>query len=76
MLNIGLELGVISPQLFAMMVIMALTTTIATTPILRALTESSFAEHLRTSSPLDRADCSGFNAAKRRRDRAKLARRG
>jgi Kef-type K+ transport system membrane component KefB len=36
-LNIGLELGVISPQLFAMMVIMALTTTIATTPILHAL---------------------------------------
>jgi Kef-type K+ transport system membrane component KefB len=36
-LNIGLELGVISPQLFAMMVIMALVTTIATTPILHAL---------------------------------------
>jgi Kef-type K+ transport system membrane component KefB len=34
-LNIGLELGVISPKLFAMMVIMALVTTIATTPILR-----------------------------------------
>ena len=36
-LNIGLELGVISPQLFAMMVIMALVTTIATTPILHLL---------------------------------------
>ena len=36
-LNIGLELGVISPKLFAMMVIMALVTTIATTPILHAL---------------------------------------
>ncbi|MEX0612179.1 MAG: cation:proton antiporter [Pirellulales bacterium] len=36
-LNIGLELGVISPKLFAMMVIMALVTTIATTPILQAL---------------------------------------
>jgi K+:H+ antiporter len=36
-LNIGLELGVISPQLFAMMVIMALVTTIATTPVLHAL---------------------------------------
>ena len=36
-LNIGLELGVISPTLFAMMVIMALVTTIATTPILHAL---------------------------------------
>jgi hypothetical protein len=31
-LNIGLELKVISPQLFAMMVLMALVTTIATTP--------------------------------------------
>jgi Kef-type K+ transport system membrane component KefB len=37
-LNIGLELGVISPKLFAMMVIMALATTMATTPILHALT--------------------------------------
>ena len=37
-LNIGLELGVISPKLFAMMVIMALVTTIATTPILQLLT--------------------------------------
>jgi Kef-type K+ transport system membrane component KefB len=37
-LNIGLELGVISPKLFAMMVIMALVTTIATTPILHVLT--------------------------------------
>jgi Kef-type K+ transport system membrane component KefB len=38
-LNIGLELGVISPKLFAMMVIMALVTTIATTPILHAITK-------------------------------------
>ena len=36
-LNIGLDLGVISPKLFAMMVLMALATTIATTPILRRL---------------------------------------
>ncbi len=36
-LNIGLDLGVISPTLFAMMVLMALVTTIATTPILRML---------------------------------------
>jgi len=36
-LNIGLELGVISPKLFAMMVIMALVTTIATTPVLHLL---------------------------------------
>jgi Kef-type K+ transport system membrane component KefB len=33
-LNIGLDLGVISPALFTMMVIMALVTTIATTPLL------------------------------------------
>ena len=36
-LNIGLDLGVISPQLFTMMVLMALVTTIATTPILQWL---------------------------------------
>jgi Kef-type K+ transport system membrane component KefB len=36
-LNIGLELNVISPTLFAMMVIMALATTMATTPILQRL---------------------------------------
>jgi Kef-type K+ transport system membrane component KefB len=33
-LNIGLDLGMISPRLFAMMVIMALVTTIGTTPVL------------------------------------------
>jgi Kef-type K+ transport system membrane component KefB len=36
-LNIGLDLGVISPTLFTMMVIMALVTTIATTPLLDLL---------------------------------------
>ena len=36
-LNIGLDLGVITPTLFAMMVIMALVTTFATTPVLRYL---------------------------------------
>lgn len=36
-LNIGLDLGVISPTLFAMMVIMALVTTMATAPVLRWL---------------------------------------
>lgn len=34
-LNIGLDLGVISPTLFAMMVIMALVTTLATAPLLK-----------------------------------------
>jgi Kef-type K+ transport system membrane component KefB len=33
-LNIGLDLGVISPTLFTMMVLMALATTMATTPVL------------------------------------------
>jgi Kef-type K+ transport system membrane component KefB len=37
-LNIGLDLKVISPTLFAMLVIMAVATTFATTPILDALT--------------------------------------
>ncbi len=36
-LNVGLDLGVISPTLFAMMVIMALAATLATTPILHVL---------------------------------------
>jgi Kef-type K+ transport system membrane component KefB len=36
-LNIGLDLGVISPTLFAMMVVMALATTLATTPALQLL---------------------------------------
>ncbi len=34
-LNIGLDLKIISPQVFAMMVLMALTTTFATPPLLR-----------------------------------------
>jgi Kef-type K+ transport system membrane component KefB len=37
-LNIGLDLKVISPTLFAMMVLMALVTTLATTPLLQLLT--------------------------------------
>ncbi|MSR53460.1 MAG: cation:proton antiporter [Gemmataceae bacterium] len=36
-LNIGLDLGVISPTLFAMMVVMALVTTMMTAPLLRVL---------------------------------------
>ena len=36
-LTIGLDLGVISPTLFAMMVLMALATTMATSPVLRWL---------------------------------------
>jgi Kef-type K+ transport system membrane component KefB len=36
-LNVGLDLGVITPTLFAMMVLMALVTTMATTPVLHLL---------------------------------------
>ena len=43
-LNIGLEMNVISPTLFAMLVIMALVTTFATTPILHLLTRGQARE--------------------------------
>jgi Kef-type K+ transport system membrane component KefB len=36
-LNIGLDLRVISPTLFAMMVLMALVTTMLTSPVVRSL---------------------------------------
>lgn len=38
-LNLGLDLGIISPPLFAMLVVMALVTTFATTPVLAWLGE-------------------------------------
>ena len=40
-LNIGLDLRVISPTLFAMLVIMALVTTVATTPVLQLLSRAA-----------------------------------
>jgi hypothetical protein len=36
-LNLGLDLGILSPTLFAMCIIMALVTTVATAPILHYL---------------------------------------
>jgi Kef-type K+ transport system membrane component KefB len=36
-LNVGLDLGVISPRLFAMLVLMAIVTTMLTSPVLKAL---------------------------------------
>jgi Kef-type K+ transport system membrane component KefB len=39
-LNVGLDLGVLSPTLFATLVIMAIVTTAATTPVLQTLTRS------------------------------------
>jgi len=47
-LNIGLDVGVIEPRLFTMMVIMALVTTMATSPILdRVLEGAEIAEATR-----------------------------
>jgi Kef-type K+ transport system membrane component KefB len=43
-LNVGLDLGVISPALFTMMVLMALVTTMATTPLLQALNSRQLSE--------------------------------
>jgi Kef-type K+ transport system membrane component KefB len=43
-LNIGLDLKVISPTLFAMMVLMALATTLATAPVLQVLMPSTVTE--------------------------------
>jgi Kef-type K+ transport system membrane component KefB len=40
-LNIGLDLKIISPTVFAMLVIMAVVTTVATTPILQLLDRDS-----------------------------------
>lgn len=48
-LNIGLDLRVISPTLFAMMVMMALVTTIATSPILQLLKPVTEEEEKNTS---------------------------
>jgi Kef-type K+ transport system membrane component KefB len=39
-LNLGLDLGVLSHVLFTMFVLMAVTTTLATTPILHAIPKS------------------------------------
>jgi Kef-type K+ transport system membrane component KefB len=54
-LNIGLELRVISPALFAMLVVMAIVTTFATTPILHALTRTPRAAVPAAPQPVDDA---------------------
>lgn len=41
-LNVGLDLGVISPKIFTMMVLMALVTTVMTTPLLELVAPRSF----------------------------------
>jgi Kef-type K+ transport system membrane component KefB len=43
-LNIGLDLGVISPTLFAMLVVMAVVTTLATSPLLDLFTRGRWGE--------------------------------
>jgi Kef-type K+ transport system membrane component KefB len=45
-LNVGLDLGVITPTLFAMIVIMALVTTLATTPLLAMVNSKAAGEPL------------------------------
>jgi Kef-type K+ transport system membrane component KefB len=45
-LNIGLDLGVITPTLFAMMVVMALVTTFATAPLVAWLAADPAAAHI------------------------------
>lgn len=49
-LNIGLDIGVISPALFSMMVLMALITTFMTTPLLHWIRPSTAAQATATSS--------------------------
>ncbi len=50
-LNVGRDLNVISPRLFTMMVLMALVTTVATTPILDALGDTRSGLQSRPPSP-------------------------
>jgi Kef-type K+ transport system membrane component KefB/nucleotide-binding universal stress UspA family protein len=50
-INIGLDLGVISPTLFTMLVVMALATTFATTPLLARLYPAGLARELLEPEP-------------------------
>jgi len=51
-LNVGLDLGVISPTLFGMLVLMAVVTTLATTPILHAVTPTRDFEIVDAGPPM------------------------
>jgi len=55
-LNIGLEIGVVSPALFAMMVLMALTTTFMTTPLLDRVYPETFRERARQMTAVPSPD--------------------
>jgi Kef-type K+ transport system membrane component KefB len=57
-LNIGLDFGVISPTVFAMLVLMALVTTFATTPVLD-LISSELTEDRSAEAKTPRAEVSG-----------------
>jgi Kef-type K+ transport system membrane component KefB len=48
-LNVGLDLGVITPTLFAMLVLMAVVTTLATTPLLRSFVGTQVFEQRRAA---------------------------
>jgi Kef-type K+ transport system membrane component KefB len=61
-LNIGLDLGVISPTLFAILVVMALVTTAATAPIVQWLIPAATAEDGRSSDESYSNGCSVTNA--------------
>ena len=56
-LNIGLDIGVISPALFSMMVLMALVTTFMTTPLLRLICAKELEESGELRLPLRTAAC-------------------
>jgi Kef-type K+ transport system membrane component KefB len=58
-LNIGLDLGVISSTLFTMLVLMALVTTIATTPVLQRLVPAAEAGVFRNEPDFQRAGRKG-----------------
>jgi len=53
-LNLGLDLGILSPALFAMLVVMALVTTFATTPVLHWLSRGA-----RSPRALEALECDG-----------------
>lgn len=50
-LNVGLDVGVISPRLFAMLVVMAVVTTLATAPLLRLLNRRTGMAALGATTP-------------------------
>jgi len=58
-LNIGLEIGVVSPALFAMMVVMALVTTFMTTPLLDWVYPEPFREQARQAGLAAARDVAG-----------------